>query len=142
MSSKQQETTTQPIVKNKKPHRNLMAWQKTMDLAIEIHRITKSFPNDELYGLTSQLRRAGISGPSNIAEGAAGRTKQQFSNFLSNAIGSLNEIDTQLELALRLRYLPNADYERLYQALDECLALTYGLKKSVNSGHSAVSRKP
>jgi len=120
------------MLNSKKPHRNLMAWQKTMDLAIEIYRITKSFPNDELYGLTSQLRRAGISGPSNIAEGAAGRTKQQFSNFLSNAIGSLNEIDTQLELALRLRYLPNADYERLYQALDECLALTYGLKKSVN----------
>ena len=120
------------MLNSKKPHRNLMAWQKTMDLAIEIYRITKSFPNDELYGLTSQLRRAGISGPSNIAEGAAGRTKQQFSNFLSNAIGSLNEIDTQLELALRLRYLPNADYECLYQALDECRALTYGLKKSVN----------
>jgi len=73
-----------------------------------------------------------VSAPSNIAEGAAGRTRQQFSNYLSNAIGSLNEIDTQLELALRLRYLPNADYEGLYQALDECLALTYGLKKSVN----------
>ena len=78
-----------------------MAWQKAMDLAVEIYRITKSFPNEELYGLTSQLRRAGISGPSNIAEGAAGRTVQQFSNFLSNAVGSLNEIDTQLELALR-----------------------------------------
>src|SRR5262249_11749425 len=108
-----------------------------MDLAIEIYRITKSFPNEEVYGLTSQLRRAGISGPSNIAEGAAGRTRQQFSNYLSNAIGSLNEIDTQLELALRLRYLPNADYERLYQALDECLGLTYGLRKAVKSKRQA-----
>jgi len=96
------------MVKNKKPHRNLMAWQKTMDLAVEIYRITKSFPDEELYGLTSQLRRAGISGPSNIAEGAAGRTIQQFSNFLSNAVGSLNEIDTQLELALRFGYVTEA----------------------------------
>jgi four helix bundle protein len=97
-----------------------------MDLAVEIYRITKSFPNEELYGLTSQLRRAGVSGPSNIAEGAAGRTRQQFSNFLSNAVGSLNEIDTQLELALRLGYMTATDYDRLYQALDGCLALTSG----------------
>jgi len=129
------------MLNSKKPHRNLIAWQKTMDLAIEIYRITKSFPNEEVYGLTSQLRRAGISGPSNIAEGAAGRSRQQFSNYLSNAIGSLNEIDTQLELALSLGYLSNADYKRLYQALDECLALTYGLKKSVHSEHSAVNGK-
>jgi four helix bundle protein len=117
---------------SKKPHRNLMAWQKAMDFAVEIYRITKSFPNEELYGLTSQLRRAGISGPSNIAEGAAGRTRQQFSNYLSNAIGSLNEMDTQLELALRLGYVAGADYDRLYPALDEYLALTYGLRKSLN----------
>ena len=103
-----------------------------MDLAVEIYRITKSFPNEEPYGLTSQLRRAGISGPSNIAEGAAGRTVQQFSNFLSNAVGSLYEIDTQLELALRFGYVTYGDYDCLYKLLDECLALTYGLKKAVN----------
>ena len=128
------------MLKNKKPHRNLMAWQKTTDLAVEIYRITKSFPDEELYGLTSQLRRAGISGPSNIAEGAAGRTIQQFSNFLSNAVGSLNEIDTQLELALRFGYVTEGDY-CLYKLLNECLALTYGLKKSVNSEESAASRR-
>jgi four helix bundle protein len=133
VSTKQQETTRQRAVNSKKPHRNLIAWQKTMDFAVEIYRITKSFPNEELYALTSQLRRAGISAPSNIAEGAAGRTRQQFSNYLSNAIGSLNEIDTQLELSLRLGYLAGTDYDPLYQALDECLALTYGLRKSVSS---------
>ena len=79
--------------------------------------------------MTSQLRRAAVSGPSNIAEGAAGRTQQQFSNYLSNAIGSFNEIDTQLELALRLGYVTGSEYDRSFQALDECLALTYGLKK-------------
>jgi four helix bundle protein len=102
-----------------------------MDFAVEMYRATKNFPQDELYGLTSQLRRAAVSAPSNIAEGAAGRTKQQFSNFLSNAIGSLNEIDTQLELALRLGYVTRTNYDRLYRILDECLALTYGLRKSV-----------
>src|SRR5262245_31208454 len=117
---------------SKKPHRNLMAWQKTMDFAVNVYEITRNFPQEELYVLTAQLKRAGISGPSNIAEGAAGRTKQQFSNYLSNAIGSLNEIDTQLELARRLGYVTGADYERLHQSLDKCLVLTYGLKKSVS----------
>ena len=103
-----------------------------MDFAVNVYQLTRSFPQDELYGLTSQLRRAAVSAPSNIAEGAAGRTRQQFSNFLSNAIGSLNEIDTQLELALRLGYVTKTDYDRVHQSLDECLALTYGLRRSVN----------
>ena len=111
-----------------------MAWQKAMDFAVNVYELTRNFPQEELYALTAQLRRAAVSGPSNIAEGAAGRTRQQFSNYLSNAIGSFNEIDTQLELALALRlgYVTAIDYDRLYQALDECIALTYGLKKSVN----------
>src|SRR5262245_42206641 len=126
---------------SQKPHRNLIAWQKAMDFAVSVYELTREFPQEELYALTSQLRRAAVSAPSNIAEGAAGRSRQQFSNYLSNAIGSLNEIDTQLELAQSLGYLSNADYKRLYQALDECLALTYGLKKSDHSEHSAVNGK-
>jgi four helix bundle protein len=109
-----------------------MAWQKAMDFAVNVYELTRNFPQEELYALTSQLRRAAVSAPSNIAEGAAGRTRQQFSNYLSNAIGSLNEIDTQLELARRLGYLTETNYDRLYQALDECLALTFGLRKAVN----------
>src|SRR5215467_1656764 len=118
---------------SRKPHRNLKAWRKTMDFAVNLYQLTTDFPQEELYALASQLRRAAVSAPSNIAEGAAGRTRQQFSNFLSNAIGSLNEIDTQLELALRLGYVTDTDYDRLYQALDECIALTYGLRKAVNN---------
>jgi four helix bundle protein len=124
-------------VNSNKPHRNLKAWQKTMDLAVAVYQVTRNFPREELYGLISQLRRAAVSAPSNIAEGAAGRTKQQFSNFLSNAIGSLNELDTQLELALRLGYMTESDYDRLHKALDECLALTYGLRKAVNRKQEA-----
>ena len=102
-----------------------------MDLALEVYRIRQNLPKEEMYGLTSQLRRAAVSVPSNIAEGAAGRTRQQYANFLSNAIGSLNEMDTQLELGRRFGYLREPDYERSFQALDECLALTYGLRKSI-----------
>jgi four helix bundle protein len=102
-----------------------------MELAVDIYETTKQFPKEEIYGLISQLRRAAVSVPSNIAEGAADRTKQQFSHFLSNAIGSLNEIDTQLELAHRLGYVTEHDHGRLHEQLDKCLALTYGLRKSL-----------
>ncbi len=121
----------QSAVRGKKPHKNLTAWKKAMNLVVAIYQATGNFPKEEIYSLTSQLRRAAISVPSNIAEGAADRTRQQFSNFLSNAIGSLNEIDTQLEISLRLGYLTEKVNQCLYKMVDECLALTYGLKKSL-----------
>jgi hypothetical protein len=71
-----------------KPHKRLLAWRKSMDLVVKIYEITKRFPRDEMYGLTSQIRRAAISVPSNISEGAAGRSVIQFKNYLSVAIGS------------------------------------------------------
>jgi four helix bundle protein len=117
--------------KNKKPHRNLLAWQKGMDLVSEVYKLTQNFPDRELYGLSGQLRRAAVSVPSNIAEGAANRTRSQFANFLSNALGSLNEIDTQLELSFRLGYLSDRSYNDITSLLNECLALTYGLRKSI-----------
>jgi len=76
-----------------------------MDLTINIYRTTEKFPSQELYGLTNQLRRAAVSIPSNIAEGAARQTKKEFTNFLHIAQGSLSELDTQLDLARRLEYL-------------------------------------
>ena len=112
--------------------KELEIWKLSRLLSTEIYSMTANFPEAEKFGLTNQLRRAVVSIPSNIAEGAAGRTIQQFSNFLSNAVGSLNEIDTQLELALRFGYVTEGDYDCLYKLLNECLALTYGLKKSVN----------
>ena len=118
-------------MKSEKPHRNLVAWQKAWIWSLEIYQATGSFPKEETFGLTSQIRRAAVSVPSNIAEGAADRTTQQFSNFLSNAIGSLNEIDTQLDLAFRLGYLTKNSYDDLHKISDECLALTYGLRKSL-----------
>jgi four helix bundle protein len=117
--------------KSQKPHRNLVAWQKGMDLVMEVYKLTQNYPERELYGLSSQLRRAALSVPSNIAEGAADRTQAQFSYFLSTALGSLNEIDTQLELSFRLGYLSEYEYSEISALLDECLAVTYGLRKSI-----------
>lgn len=114
-----------------KPHKRLLAWQKGMDLVVEIYELTKGFPRDEIYGLTSQIRRASISVPSNISEGAAGRSVMQFRNFLSVAIGSLNEISTQLEIAYRVGYLDRHKLDQAESRVDECLALTYGLRKSL-----------
>ncbi|MFH1597005.1 MAG: four helix bundle protein [Pseudomonadota bacterium] len=119
--------------KSQKPHRNLVAWQKGMDLVMEVYRLTRDFPDKELYGIISQLRRAALSVSANIAEGAADRTHSQFSNFLSNALGSLNEIDTQLELSFRLGYIPENEYQYINALLDECLAVTYGLRKSITA---------
>ena len=84
-----------------------------MDLAIEVYRATETFPSQEIYGLTSQIRRAVVSVPSNIAEGAARQTKKEFSNFLHIAQGSLSELDTQIELARRLGYLHETSWNSI-----------------------------
>lgn len=102
-----------------------------MDLVVLTYDITKSFPKDETYGLVSQMRRASVSAPSNIAEGVAGRSKDQFKNFLGIAIGSLNELNTQFEIALRIGYLEKDDHDKAQNLLDGCLAVTYGLKRSL-----------
>ncbi|AEB09574.1 four helix bundle protein [Desulfobacca acetoxidans] len=117
------------IIENSKPHRKLDAWRKAMQLVENIYRVTEAFPAGEKFGLTAQIRRAAVSVPSNIAEGAADRTVQQFYNYLSNCIGSLNELDTQLEIAFRLRYLTEKDFIEINALLDDCLAVTFGLKK-------------
>ena len=113
-----------------KPHKKLVAWTKGMGLVENIYDLTRSFPREEIYGPTSQLRRA-ISVPSNIAEGAADRTTIQFRNYLTVALGSLNELDTQLEIAKRIGYLNTQTFALTEALVDECLAVTYGLRRSL-----------
>jgi len=115
-----------------KPHKRLVAWQKGMDLVVLIYELTKTFPKEETYGLVSQMRRAAVSGPSNIAEGAADRSPDQSKNYLRTAIGSLNELNTQLEIAFRIGYLNEADHNAAQVLLDECLAVTFGLRRSLD----------
>lgn len=102
-----------------------------MDLVVLIYDLTKTFPAEEKYGLVSQMRRAAVSAPSNISEGAADRSHQQFVNFLSIAIGSLNELCTQLEISLRVGYLSEENHSEAQNLTDECLRTTFGLKRSI-----------
>jgi four helix bundle protein len=88
-----------------KSFRDLEVWQLGLDLVQTIYRCTADFPTSELYGLTAQMRRAAVSIPSNIAEGQARTSSKEFLHFLSFAVGSLAELETQLELSIRLRYL-------------------------------------
>lgn len=80
-------------------------WKKSMDLAEAIYTITLAFPKEEVYGLTSQIRRAAVSIPSNIAEGAARKSNKEFLQFLSISLGSLSEVETQSQLAIRLGFI-------------------------------------
>jgi len=102
-----------------------------MDLVIRLYEVTSPFPKEENYGLVAQIRRAAVSVPSNIAEGACGRSRDTFKNHLSIAIGSLNELLTQAEIAFRLAYIPKNIHEQVASQTDECLALVYGLRKSL-----------
>jgi four helix bundle protein len=86
-------------------HKKLDVWKDSVDLATHIYQITEKFPKAEVYGLTSQMRRAVISVPSNIAEGAARFSPKEFGQFLNIAGGSLSELDTQLEIAYNLGFL-------------------------------------
>ncbi len=88
-----------------KGHRDLVVWQKAMILVTEIYRATRDFPKDEMYGLTSQLRRAAVSVPSNLAEGHGRNSRKEFHHFIGQARGSLTEVETQLEIARNLDYL-------------------------------------
>jgi four helix bundle protein len=110
-------------------HKDLKVWKKSVDLVDNIYRITESFPNKEIYGLTNQLRRSAVSIPSNIAEGAARGSKKEFIQFLYIALGSLAEVETQMIIASRLGYLNTLDFllndvkliQRLLNGLIYCL---------------------
>ena len=100
--------------------RELKIWQRSMDFVVRLYQATATFPKEEQYGLTAQLRKCGISVPSNISEGAGRDTDKQFRHFLEISMGSINEAQTQIELANRLSYLAPEDYEFL---IDEAIQI-------------------
>ena len=91
-----------------KGYRNLVVWQKAMELAKKVYLVTRNFPEEEIYALTSQVRRSAVSVPSNIAEGKGRGTGKEFIQFLRIALGSLYELQTQLELSMRIGYITTA----------------------------------
>jgi four helix bundle protein len=112
-------------------HRKLTAWQKSMLFIHLVYRASRTFPREELYGLTSQLRKAAVSVASNIAEGHARYGAAEFAHALSIALGSLAECDTLLQIALDEGYLTSAQHEEIQAALIEAGKTTMALQKSV-----------
>ncbi|MBI2124059.1 MAG: four helix bundle protein [Candidatus Wildermuthbacteria bacterium] len=104
-------------------HRDLIVWQKAMELVACVYEATSAFPKSELYGLTSQMRRSAVSIPSNIAEGRRRGSRKDFRNFLINAYGSGAELETQIEIAKRIDIAPNADYAKIDELLLECMKI-------------------
>ena len=112
-----------------KTHRDLDVWKLSMDLVIDLYTITATFPVSEKFGLVSQIRRAGVSICSNIAEGAARSHSKEFVQFLYISLGSVAEIETQLEISRRLGYLKSKDKQQ--EILDRIRRMLVGLIKHV-----------
>jgi four helix bundle protein len=115
-----------------KDYRDLIVWQKAMDLVETIYRTTSTFPREEIYGLTSQVRRAAISIPSNIAEGNGRNTTRDYVHFLGMAYGSVKEVETQVLIAERLQYINSSRSDELVRLTGEIARLISGLMNSLN----------
>ena len=116
---------------NQRPHKRLMVWQKSIEMVVRIYDLSRNFPSGEEFGLKSQLRRASVSVPSNIAEGLTRRTKKDKLHFLNIADSSLSEMDTQLEITHRLGLLDDKSFEESETALIEIQKLLSGLVRSI-----------
>ena len=116
---------------NPRPHKKLTVWQKSIELVTELYRITEGFPAKESFSLTAQMRRAAVSVPSNIAEGLTRKTAKDKLHFLNMSQASLSELDTQVEICVRLGYLNNEVYEAVETRLVEVQMLLSGLSRSI-----------
>jgi four helix bundle protein len=112
-------------------YKDLIAWQKAMELVSAVYEATDGFPKREVYSLTDQIRRAAVSIPSNIAEGQAHYSNREFVHFLRHSRGSLAELETQLLIAQRQRYLPDSLTETLIKQADELGRILSGLINSL-----------
>ncbi len=113
--------------------KELNVWNNGMDLATEIYKATERFPSDERFGLTSQMRRASVSIPSLIAEGAGRTTKKDFSNFLGMALGSCYELETQLMLSQRLNFISKNTGEKIIDDCVQVAKMLVNLKKTLDT---------
>ena len=122
-------------------YRDLIAWQKAFSLVTEVYRDTEPFPKSEMYGLTSQVRRAAVSVVSNIAEGQGRNSRGEFDQFLGHAKGSLSELETQLLIANALGYLPGNRLEELLARCDAVSRLINGLMQSLRGAKASAEKR-
>jgi four helix bundle protein len=119
------------VEKGARGFRTLMAWKKAYELTIEVYRLSKKFPKEEIYGLTSQLQRAAVSVPANVAEGYERNHRKEYLQFLFIAKGSLGEIETYLLLAKDLGYLSENEYTSASQIREETSRIIKGLIRAL-----------
>lgn len=112
-------------------YRELKVWQSGIDLVVEIYRLTKLFPKEELFGLSNQMRRAAVSIPSNIAEGYSRKHRQEYVQFIRIAFGSGAELETQLEIVRKLELAPIKEFEFSGKLLSDTMKMLNGLKSSL-----------
>lgn len=118
-----------------KSYKTLIVWQKSVDLVEGVYRITRDFPDDEKFNLTSQIRRSAVSIPSNIAEGHGRKSDGDFGHFLKIAFGSSSELETQLLIAKRLELLPEKEYDALAESLTTVRKMLNSLIARTRSNH-------
>ena len=121
-------------------YKSLIVWQRAKSLAVETYRLTEAFPRSELYGLTSQMRRASVSIASNIAEGQGRTTKGEFVYFLGQARGSLLELETQYAIAVDLKFVKNSDFAEIEKKVGEVLRLLNALMDSLKVKSAAAGK--
>ncbi|AQW89501.1 four helix bundle protein [Elizabethkingia anophelis] len=114
-----------------KSHKDLKVWQESMDLVTDIYELVQNFPAEEKYNLTSQIKRSSVSIPSNIAEGAGRKSNLEFIQFLNITSGSLSELETQLEIAIRLKFI--TENEELFKKIIFIRIMITNLKKSLSN---------
>ena len=114
-------------------YKELIVWQKAMDMVADVYKLTKNLPKEELFALTNQIRRAAISVPSNIAEGYGRQSKKEYLQFLSIANGSVCEIETQLLLCVKIGYLSEERINDTIQTLTEIGKMLFTMKQKLNS---------
>jgi four helix bundle protein len=119
--------------------KELKVWQKSVDLATEVYKVTGGFPKEEKFGLTSQVNRSAVSIASNIAEGAGRGSKKEFHNFLSIANGSSYELETQLLIASKLNFIEEDDFKSINEKIDEIQKMIYALKRKLKTEISESS---
>jgi len=111
-------------------HKDLDVWKRSMDLVEDVYKVTSSFPASKIYGLTNQLRRASVSIPSNIAEGASRKGDKELLYFINVAIGSIAEIETQLLIAFRLKYINEEN--KIFESVIDVRKLLLGFRNYLN----------
>ena len=122
-----------------KPYKNLKIWKRSVELATSIYEVTAEFPNEEKYGLVSQMRRSVVSISSNIAEGAGRTSSKEFKQFLNYAYGSSYELETQLIISANLGLVDHAREEPLLKEIDEIQKMIFTFSKSIEKEYSNLN---